>query len=133
MTTELHLLMFTALLTGILWIPVVIGMVTNRGMLTPSDYKVASTSPLPEWVDRANRAHINAVENFAPFAAVVLVAHVLQISSSVTVACAAIFFYGRLAHAIVHIMGIYLVRTLVFTVSWAAFLVFAIETLRLAG
>jgi len=133
MTTELHFLMYTALLTGILWIPVVIGMVTTRGMLTPADYKVASTSPLPEWVDRANRAHINAVENFAPFAAVVVVAHLLQISSSVTVACAAIFFYGRLAHAIVHIMGIYLVRTLVFTVSWVAFVVFAIETLRLAA
>ena len=133
MTTELNFLMSTALLTGILWIPVVIGMVKTRGMLTPADYKVAPTSPLPEWVNRANRAHINAVENFAPFAAVVLVAHVLQISSSVTVACAAIFFYGRLAHAIVHIMGIYLVRTLVFTISWAAFLVFAIETLRLAA
>ena len=133
MTTELTYLMLTTLLTGVLWIPVVIGMVTTRGMLTPNDYKVAPTSPLPDWANRADRAHINAVENFAPFAAVVIVAHMLQVSSSVTAACAAIFFFARLAHAIVHIMGIFLIRTVLFVVGWVAFLVFLIETWRMAA
>ena len=134
MTAELTYLMLTTLLTGVLWIPVVIGMVTTRGMLTPADYKVTPTEPpLPDWANRANRAHINAVENFAPFAAVVLVAHMLQVSTGVTAACAAIFFYARLAHAIVHIMGIYLIRTLLFVVGWVAFLVFLFETWRMAG
>ena len=105
MKTELVYLLLTAILTGVLWIPVVIGYVKTRGPLTDESYKVAPTSPLPPWVSRANRAHVNAVENFAPFAAVVLVANAAGISTSVTVACAAVYFYARLAHAIVHISG----------------------------
>ncbi len=132
MKTELVYLLLTAILTGVLWIPVVIGYVTSRGVLTDEAYKVAPTSPLPPWVNRANRAHQNAVENFAPFAAVVLIAHVLAISTSVTVACAAVFFYARLAHALVHISGIGLLkaRTLLFTIAWIAFLTDAIVVLR---
>ncbi len=67
MTTELFYLLFTVLLTAVLWIPVVTGYVLARGPLKPSDYKVAPTSPLPHWVNRANRAHVNAVENFVGF------------------------------------------------------------------
>ena len=63
MKPELFYLLLTAILTGVLWIPVVIGYVTARGLLAPEDYKVAPTSPLPDWVNRANRAHMNAVEN----------------------------------------------------------------------
>ncbi|HKB84362.1 MAG TPA: MAPEG family protein [Burkholderiales bacterium] len=84
MTTELFYLLFTVLLTAVLWIPVVTGYVLARGPLKPSDYKVAPTSPLPHWVNRANRAHVNAVENFAPFAAVVLIAHAAGVSTSIT-------------------------------------------------
>ena len=70
MTPECRYLMYTAMLTGSLWIPVVIGYASARGALKPADYVVAPTSPLPAWVDRANRAHMNAMESFAPFAAV---------------------------------------------------------------
>src|SRR5205814_2420592 len=70
MKTELFYLLLTAILTGVLWIPVVIGYVVSRGPLTPEVYKKAPTSTLPDWVNRANRAHLNAVENFAQFASV---------------------------------------------------------------
>lgn len=132
MKIELVYLLLTALLTGVLWIPVVIGYVTSRGVLDDEAYKVAPTSPLPPWVNRANRAHQNAVENFAPFAAVVLVAHAMGISTSVTVSCAGVYFYARLAHALVHISGTGLLkaRTLLFTIAWVAFLTYAIVVLR---
>ena len=131
MKTELFYLLLTAILTGVLWIPVVIGYVTSRGVLDDEAYKVAPTSALPPWVSRANRAHVNAVENFAPFAAVVLIAHVAGISTPVTVACAAVYFFARLAHAIVHISGTGLLkaRTLLFTVAWIAFIVYALVVL----
>ena len=134
MTTELFYLVLTAILTGSLWIPFVIGILRTRGALSPKDYKVTPTSPLPHWVNRANRAHQNAVENFAPFAAVVLVAHILALSSPVTATCASVFFFARLGHAIVHISGfsLFMARTILFAVSWTAFIVFAGETLRLA-
>lgn len=134
MTTELFYLLLTAILTGVLWIPVVIGYVVSRGPLKPSDYKIASTAPLPHWVNRANRAHVNAVENFAQFAAVVLIAHALEVSTPVTEVSAAVYFYARTAHAVIHTTGFsrFMARTVVFTVAWAAFVAFAIELLRLA-
>jgi uncharacterized MAPEG superfamily protein len=134
MSAELFYLLLTAILTGVLWVPVVIGKVMARGSLKPADYKVAPTSPLPDWVNRANRAQMNAVETFAPFAAVVLIAHAAGVSTPVTVAAAAIYFYARLAHAVVHITGfsLFMARTLLFTVGWIAFLAFAVELLRQA-
>src|SRR5882724_10934854 len=105
MTTELHYLLLSTILTGVLWIPVVIGYVSARGFLRPVDYKTAPTSPLPDWVNRANRAHLNAVEGFAPFAAVVLIGHAAGISSAVTVASAVVFFWARVAHALVQVTG----------------------------
>jgi uncharacterized MAPEG superfamily protein len=116
----------------VLWIPVVIGYVKSRGPLTDESYRVAPTTPLPPWVSRANRAHQNAVENFAPFAAVVLIAHAAGISTSVTVACAAVYFFARLAHAIVHISGTGMLkaRTLLFTIAWIAFFTYAMVVLR---
>lgn len=132
MKTELYYLLFAAILTGVLWIPVVIGYVLSRGMLKPSDYKVAPTSPLPDWVNRANRAHLNAVENFAQFAAVVLIANALGVSTPVTAAAAAVYFWARAAHAVIHISGfsLFMARTVVFTVGWIAFITFAVELLR---
>jgi len=129
---ELFYLLLTSILTGVLWIPVVIGYVSSRGPLTPSAYKVAPTTPLPDWVNRANRAHLNAVENLAPFAAVVLIAQATGVSSPVTATCAAVYFYARLAHAVIHISGFasFMARTVAFTAAWLAFMVFAVVLLR---
>lgn len=132
MKTELFYLLLVALLTGVLWIPVVIGYVLSRGAPKPADYKVAPTSPLPHWVNRANRAHMNAVENIAPFAAVVLIANSVGVSTPVTAISAAVYFYARAAHALIHISGfsLFRARTVAFTVAWVAFMAFAVELLR---
>jgi len=132
MNSELVYLLLTAILTGVLWVPVVIGYVTSRGVLTPETYRVAPSDPLPPWVNRANRAHQNAVENFAPFAAVVLIGQAMGVHTALTAACAAIYFYARLAHAVVHIsgFGLFKARTLLFTIAWIAFIVYAVVLLR---
>ena len=134
MKTELFYLLLTSVLTGALWIPVVIGYVSARGFPTPSDYRTAPTSPLPDWVNRANRAHLNAVESFAPFAAVVLIAHASGVSNAITEACAAVYFFARAAHALIHIAGLgqLMARTVAFTVAWVAFLVFCGAVLQRA-
>jgi len=132
MTTELFYLLLTTILTGILWIPVVIGYVKTRGPLRPEDYVVAPTSSLPPWVNRANRAQINAVENLVTFAAVVLIAKAAGISTPLMANAAAVYFYARLAHAVVHITGFsqFRARTILFTVAWLAFMTFAVDLLR---
>jgi uncharacterized MAPEG superfamily protein len=135
MTTELFYVVLTAVLTGCLWVPYVTGLVLTRGPLRADDYVTAPTGPLPDWVNRANRAHQNAVENFAPFAAVVIIAHALGISTSVTAGAAAAYFWLRLAHAVAHLSGFkhLAARTVIFTLGWIAFLVLAIEVLRKAA
>jgi len=134
MKSELLYLLLTAILTSLLWIPVVIGYVTARGTLKAENYRVAPTSPLPDWVNRANRAHLNAVENLAPFAAVVLIAYAVGLSTPTTQACAAVYFYARLAHAVIHIsgFGLLMARTVAFTVAWVAFMIYAVVLLQRA-
>jgi uncharacterized MAPEG superfamily protein len=132
MKTELFYLLLTAILTAVLWIPVVIGYATTRGPLKPENYRTAPTSALPDWVNRANRAHLNAVENIAPFVAVVLIANAIGVSTATTQVCAAVYFYARLVHAVVHIsgFGLLMARTVAFTVAWVAFMIYAVVLLR---
>ena len=134
MTKELFYLLLLAVFNGILWVPVAVAYVKTRGFLKPEDYVVAPTSPLPPWGNRAIRAHMNGVETFSPFAAVVIISALMNYSSQITIYCAAIFFYARIIHALVHISGFkhFMARTVIFNISWIAFLVYAIELLRQA-
>ena len=128
MTTELTYLFLTAILLNLAWIPHVIGQVQSKGPLTPDDYtNLREQSEFPAWVRRANRAHINLVEQFGAFAALVLIAHVLGVSTAATAAAAAVFFWARIAHLVVFLAGIrvLMLRTLIFTIAWAAIMVFA--------
>lgn len=120
MTTDLTYLAWTALLTAALWIPYIVTQVTTNGMLTPENYKDPTPRPVPAFGKRADRAHLNAVEVFAPFAALILIIHVSGQASAMTATWAAVFFWSRVAHAIVYWMGWPLVRTLVFTVGFVA-------------
>ena len=71
----------------------------------------------PAWAGRAERAHRNLVENLAPFAILVLVAQVAGKANATTALGATLFFWGRVAHALVYLAGIPYLRTLVFGIS----------------
>jgi len=68
---------------------------------------------------RALRAHYNMLENLPLFIALILVAQVAGRSNSTTALGAELFFYARLVHAIVYLVGIPYLRTLVWAVSMA--------------
>ena len=128
MTTELTYLFLTSLLLTLAWVPHIVGPVLVQGLLTPNDYtKLREQSDFPAWVRRANRAHVNLVEQFAAFAALVLMAHVLEVSTSTTAMAAAVYFWSRVAHFVVFIAGVtvLMARTVIFTVSWIAILALA--------
>jgi len=74
---------------------------------------------VPAWVERVRRAHANMVENLAPFAVLVLVAHVTGRANGTTAFGAELFFAGRVAHLLVYAAGVPVVRTLVFGVAVA--------------
>ena len=76
---------------------------------------------------RARRAHFNMVENLVLFAALVLIAAVAGKANGTTALGAAIFFWGRLAHAIIYLVGIPWLRTLAWFVSVIGMIMIAVQ------
>jgi len=120
MTTDLWYLACTAMLTAALWIPYVVSQVVTNGFLAPANYVDPTPRPLPPGGRRADRTYMNAVECFAPFAALVIVAHVSGKADAMTAFWAACYFWLRLAHAVVYLLGIPYIRTLIFTLAFVA-------------
>jgi uncharacterized MAPEG superfamily protein len=120
MTTDLRYLAYTAILTAALWIPYIVAQVTTNGSLKPANYLDPAQRPIPLWGKRADRAYLNAVECFAPFAALVIVAHIAGKADAMTAFWAACFFWLRLVHAVVYLLGIPYIRTVVFTLAFVA-------------
>jgi uncharacterized MAPEG superfamily protein len=118
MSTDLKYLALTAILTASLWIPYVVSQVMTNGPLTPPNYLDPTPRPLPPWGKRADRTYINAVETFAPFAALVIAAHLAGKADAMTAFWATCFFWLRLAHAGVYLLGIPYVRTVIFTLGY---------------
>ena len=99
MTTDLKYLAFTAILTASLWIPYVVAQVRTNGPLAPANYVDPAPRLVPLWGQRAHRGYLNAVEGFAPFAALVIIAHITGKANAMTAFWAGCFFWLRLAHA----------------------------------
>ena len=118
MSVELRYLAFTALLTAALWIPYIVAQVQTNGFLSGENYVDPTPRPVPLFGQRANRAHLNAVETFAPFAALVLIAHVAGKENGMTAFWAISFFWLRLVHAVVYWAAIPFIRTIVFTLGF---------------
>jgi uncharacterized MAPEG superfamily protein len=104
----------TALLTALLTLPYGLAMWTLWPMRAILGNRNEPPPPLPAWGERAQRAQRNMLENFPPFAALVLVAHAAGLANQDTALGATIFFWARLAHAIVYIVGIWRLRALAF-------------------
>jgi uncharacterized MAPEG superfamily protein len=132
MTTELFWLLMTSILAASLWIPFVVGVNTTdyeeqqNSFIRPPD-----PGKMPAWVHRSHRAHLNLLEQLLPFALIVIVAHILKVSTPVTIWCAFLFFWLRVAHAIGMITAWSRVRTrpLLFTSGWVVTLVMAWQVL----
>ena len=72
--------------------------------------------PITGWAGRARRAHANMLENLVVFAIVVLVAQVAGKANATTALGAALFFWARVAYAIIYVAGVPWLRT----AAWAA-------------
>ena len=120
MPKELLWLTWTVVLTGILWIPYILDRIMVRGLMGAMANPMSKDEPQSLWAQRLMRAHTNAVENLVIFAALVLTLQALHHSTATTVIACAVFFYARLAHAVVYTLGIPVLRTLAFAVGFAA-------------
>jgi len=75
------------------------------------------------WGGRAARAHRNMLESLVLFAVLVLVAVAAGKTNDMTLLGAQIFFWARLAYAVIFIAGIIWLRTVVWFVSIAGLIV----------
>ena len=116
MKPELALLVWATALTVVQVLVAVMGAFSQVGLMK----LVGNREDMPKitgWAGRAERAHINMVANLVLFAALVLVAVMAQRTNDMTVLGAQLFFWSRLAYAIIYLAGIVWLRTLSWLVS----------------
>jgi len=116
MKLELSLLVWCVLLAVVQVVVAVMGAQMQVGLLT----LVGNREKFPEitgWAGRAARAHRNMIENLVLFAALVLVAVAADRTNAMTLLGAQLFFWARLAYAVVYLVGIPWLRTGVWAVS----------------
>lgn len=121
MSTDLLMLAWVAGLTILMWLPYIVTLLLTAGLVPALTYQ-ADDMPLPAWAARAKKAHYNAIENLAPFAVLVVVAHLSGAANLATAAAAIAYFWVRLAHYILYISGMPFGRTVTFAAGWAAML-----------
>jgi uncharacterized MAPEG superfamily protein len=130
MTTDLQMLVWTALLSVSMPVVYLVGRASAPGGLAWAFGNRDQPLEAAPWAGRAVRAHQNLVENLAPFAILVLVAHVTGLANATTALGATIFFWGRVLHAVVYAAGILYLRTAVFFVGVLGELLILIQLLR---
>lgn len=116
MSPDLKYLLFSTILCFVQVLIAAAGANAQVGLPTLAGNREA----LPEitgWAGRARRAHLNMVENLVMFAALVLIAAVAGKANATTALGAMLFFWGRLAYALVYLIGIPWLRTLLWFVS----------------
>lgn len=119
MKPEMMSLVLISAFTGLLWIPYVLNRMVVRGLISTVGYPV-DPPPLAPWAQRLRSAHANAVENLVVFAALILAAQALGISTPVTAAAGSLYLWSRVAHAVTYTFGVPWLRTLAFTGGFVA-------------
>lgn len=117
MTVDLWMLVWSAVLCVAIPYVGITGLARMPGGLAWGVGNRDDSFAVPDWILRTRRAHTNMVENLAPFACLVLVAHVAGKADGTTALGSQIFFVARVAHAGVYIAGIPVLRTAMFALG----------------
>lgn len=120
--TELGVLASLALLAATLWVPYIVGVTRQPKVKGAPDsfLRPGDLNHLPAWVHRAHRAHLNLLEQFLPFAILVMLVDRVDGFSTLTYWTAIAFFWIRIAHAAGMITGIARMplRPILFNLGW---------------
>ena len=120
MTQEFMWLTFTVILTMVLWIPYTLDRIKVRGLMGAMANPSRDDKPQSPWAQRLYFAHTNAVDNLVVFAPLVLILDSMGHSTQSTIIACAVYFWARLAHAVIYALGIPVLRTVAFTVGFLA-------------
>ena len=116
MKPEMTLLLWAVLLAFVQMLVAVTGATMQVGLPLLAGNR-EGLAPCTGWAGRAARAHHNMLESLVLFAALVLIAAVGGKTNAMTLLGAQLFFWARLAYAVVYLAGIPWARTAVWFVS----------------
>jgi len=119
MKAELLYLVYVTALTGLLWIPYILDRIATWGLTAAVSYP-DNPPAQSAWARRLMKAHFNAIENLVVFAALVLAADALEVSSSAIATAAMVYFWARVVHVLAYTFALPWVRTLAFAVGFFA-------------
>ena len=123
MSLDMHLLVYTTLICILMWVPYILSAIQTFGLVRMVSYPRPDLVSIPQWAQRLYKAHMNLVENLAPFAVLIIVAQMSGAANDMTALGARMFFYSRLVQITFHTAGIPWGRTLFFAVGWAGMLI----------
>ena len=116
MSPDLKYLLFSAILCFVQVLIAAAGANQQVGLPTLAGNR-EDLPALTGWPGRARRAHLNMIENLVLFTALVLIAAAAGKANATTAMGAMIFFWARLAYAVIYLIGIPWLRTLAWFVS----------------
>ncbi len=125
MTTELYWLTLTLILTGLLWVPYILQLIVQQGMLTALWDPTGAHPHDADWALRAKRAHTNAIENIAVFAPLVMLVEMQGLNGGITETAAIVFFFARFAHYFIFMAALPVIRTVAFMIGFGCQMVMA--------
>lgn len=128
MSVELSMLVYSAALFLVIILLQAGLAIAQNGLMA----QAGSRDNLPEPTvlrKRLQRLTANMQENLVMFAIVVLAANAAGVSNDTTVMGASLFFYARIAHAIVYAFGWPMIRPLFFFVGLYGIIIIGLETL----
>jgi uncharacterized MAPEG superfamily protein len=130
MTTELHLLVYSIIL-GIVHLAAASHFISSQyGYWWTAGNREEEVPPMKGIVGRVDRGVMNFLETFPFFAAAVIVAHLSGTHSALTVWGAYLYFWGRVAYAIIYAIGIPLARSFVWIVAVVGILLIVAACLK---
>ncbi len=118
LSTELFWLTLTILMTAFIWMPYIINRLVEHSPWPALMNPQPDLRPKSQWAERLMRAHDNAVENLVIFAPLVLILHVLGVSTATTATACMVYFFMRLSHLLLYTFGVPFFRTVAFFIGF---------------
>lgn len=117
---EILWLSLSTVAVALMWVPHILQLIAQEGLIAAVWDPSREVPHKAAWAQRARRAHLNAVENIAVFAPLVLVALLTGRTGEATAVATAVFFFARLGHFVAYALAIPAARVILFLVGWGA-------------
>ena len=117
LTPDLYWLAATAILTLLMWAPHISWLILQEGLIPALMDGNHTMQVEPKWAKRSQKAHDNAAATLAPFAGLVLVAHLIGANVEIIGQLAMAYFILRALHYLVYLFGLPIIRTVIFLLS----------------